>query len=138
MDRVHEGEERAERDPRRISDGRLVLLALPGGAPAKLRLWGGRGLPAAKIPFQGGQGGAAPVAPPVGAPQDYTKQVDTLLVCEFCLKYMKTRRALDKHLQQCTVYHPPGAPVSSCCCPPRFSHLCLPGHLVCGQVHWFS
>lgn len=42
-------------------------------------------------------------------PQDCTKNAETLLVCEFCLKYMKTRRALEKHLQQCAMYHPPGA-----------------------------
>ena len=44
-------------------------------------------------------------------PEDYTKCVDTLLICEFCLKYMKTRRAMEKHLQQCMYYHPPGAEI---------------------------
>ena len=31
-------------------------------------------------------------------PEDYTKLVETLLVCEFCLKYMKTMRAMTKHM----------------------------------------
>eukprot|EP00668_Euglena_longa_P012235 GGOE01014670.1.p1 GENE.GGOE01014670.1~~GGOE01014670.1.p1 ORF type:complete len:578 (+),score=120.29 GGOE01014670.1:83-1816(+) len=44
-------------------------------------------------------------------PEDYTKNVETLLICEFCLKYMKTRRALEKHLQQCSLYHPPGVEI---------------------------
>lgn len=33
---------------------------------------------------------------------------DKLYICEFCLKYMKKRRTLDRHKRKCDLRHPPG------------------------------
>eukprot|EP00697_Spironema_sp_BW2_P017521 gnl/Spiro4/9220_TR4855_c0_g1_i1.p1 gnl/Spiro4/9220_TR4855_c0_g1~~gnl/Spiro4/9220_TR4855_c0_g1_i1.p1 ORF type:complete len:405 (+),score=53.16 gnl/Spiro4/9220_TR4855_c0_g1_i1:76-1290(+) len=34
--------------------------------------------------------------------------MDKLFICEFCLKYMKKRRTLDRHKLKCELRHPPG------------------------------
>lgn len=40
-------------------------------------------------------------------PEEFTT-MDKLYVCEFCLKYMKKRRTLDRHKLKCELRHPPG------------------------------
>jgi len=39
-------------------------------------------------------------------PEEYNQ--DTLLVCEFCLKYMKHRKTLRRHKAECALRRPPG------------------------------
>ncbi|KAL3902823.1 MAG: hypothetical protein SGPRY_011908, partial [Prymnesium sp.] len=43
---------------------------------------------------------------------------DTLYVCEFTLKYMKRRRAYEKHRGGCAVRSPPGEQIYSAPAPP--------------------
>mmetsp|Transcript_19898 Transcript_19898/g.24563 ORF Transcript_19898/g.24563 Transcript_19898/m.24563 type:complete len:527 (+) Transcript_19898:76-1656(+) len=40
-------------------------------------------------------------------PEEYSQE-DVLLVCEFCLKYMKHKKTLRKHRGECTSRRPPG------------------------------
>ncbi|XP_050090742.1 histone acetyltransferase KAT6B-like [Anopheles aquasalis] len=40
-------------------------------------------------------------------PQEYAKR-EVLRMCEFCLKYMKTSRELERHQAKCDHRHPPG------------------------------
>jgi len=40
-------------------------------------------------------------------PTQYTKE-RKLYVCEYCLKYMRRLKTLDKHKKQCALRHPPG------------------------------
>ena len=40
-------------------------------------------------------------------PDDYW-QLDKIFICEFCLKYMKTKTILSRHLDKCVWKHPPG------------------------------
>ncbi|ROT85943.1 putative histone acetyltransferase Tip60 isoform X1 [Penaeus vannamei] len=40
-------------------------------------------------------------------PQEYTN-LDCIYICEFCLKYRKSRKCLERHLQKCPFKHPPG------------------------------
>jgi hypothetical protein len=40
-------------------------------------------------------------------PEEYNR-LDTLFLCEFCLKYMKSQFALDRHKAKCPLTHPPG------------------------------
>eukprot|EP00669_Euglena_mutabilis_P005504 TRINITY_DN16988_c0_g1_i1.p1 TRINITY_DN16988_c0_g1~~TRINITY_DN16988_c0_g1_i1.p1 ORF type:complete len:530 (-),score=82.93 TRINITY_DN16988_c0_g1_i1:190-1779(-) len=44
-------------------------------------------------------------------PEDHTRGVATLLICEFCLKYFRTKRGLHSHREQCPITHPPGAEI---------------------------
>ena len=39
-------------------------------------------------------------------PQEYA-MLPTLYICEFCIKYMKTRNILDRHRTKCKWFHPP-------------------------------
>ncbi|KAI0217573.1 Histone acetyltransferase KAT5 [Lamellibrachia satsuma] len=34
--------------------------------------------------------------------------VSVIYICEFCLKYMKSQKCLERHLQKCLMRHPPG------------------------------
>merc|ERR1711953_986613 len=43
-------------------------------------------------------------------PQEYAK-LPKLFLCEFCLKYMKSRPILDGHIQKCIWRHPPGVEI---------------------------
>ena len=36
---------------------------------------------------------------------------DKLFLCEFCLKYMKRARTLERHKRKCELRHPPGAEI---------------------------
>ncbi|KAK7083748.1 3-ketoacyl-CoA thiolase 5, peroxisomal [Halocaridina rubra] len=40
-------------------------------------------------------------------PQEIT-DLDCIYICEFCLKYRKSRKCLQRHLQKCPFKHPPG------------------------------
>ncbi|KAK2160256.1 hypothetical protein LSH36_137g04000 [Paralvinella palmiformis] len=40
-------------------------------------------------------------------PQELT-QLPVIFICEFCLKYMKSRKCLERHLAKCSMRHPPG------------------------------
>jgi uncharacterized Zn finger protein (UPF0148 family) len=40
-------------------------------------------------------------------PEEYNR-LNTLYLCEFCLKYMKSQFALDRHKAKCPLTHPPG------------------------------
>ncbi|KAK3868156.1 hypothetical protein Pcinc_026432, partial [Petrolisthes cinctipes] len=40
-------------------------------------------------------------------PQEITN-LDCIYICEFCLKYRKSRKCLERHLQKCPFKHPPG------------------------------
>lgn len=40
-------------------------------------------------------------------PQELT-YLPCIFLCEFCLKYMKSRKCLSRHAQKCTLRHPPG------------------------------
>ncbi|XP_064627200.1 histone acetyltransferase KAT6A-like isoform X3 [Lineus longissimus] len=39
-------------------------------------------------------------------PQEYAR-LPKLFICEFCLKYMKSRSILQRHMEKCGLYHPP-------------------------------
>ncbi|KAM4749468.1 histone acetyltransferase KAT6A [Rhinophrynus dorsalis] len=39
-------------------------------------------------------------------PQEYTR-LPKLYLCEFCLRYMKSRTMLQQHMKKCSWYHPP-------------------------------
>ncbi|KFM77223.1 Histone acetyltransferase KAT6B, partial [Stegodyphus mimosarum] len=39
-------------------------------------------------------------------PKDYLR-LSKLYVCEFCLKFMKSMKTLDRHLAKCLLRHPP-------------------------------
>ena len=36
---------------------------------------------------------------------------DKLYLCEFCLKYMKRARTLERHKRKCDLRHPPGTEI---------------------------
>ncbi|EFC46259.1 predicted protein [Naegleria gruberi] len=40
-------------------------------------------------------------------PEEYS-MIDKLYICEFSLKYMKSRRTYERHRDKCTLKHPPG------------------------------
>lgn len=40
-------------------------------------------------------------------PEEYAR-LKQLYLCEFCLKYMKTRQVLARHKEKCTLLSPPG------------------------------
>ncbi|KAL9643505.1 hypothetical protein ABK040_010119 [Willaertia magna] len=40
-------------------------------------------------------------------PEEYSN-IDKLYICEFSLKYMKSKRSYERHLKKCTIRHPPG------------------------------
>lgn len=40
-------------------------------------------------------------------PQELTN-LNCVYLCEFCLKYMKSRKCLERHMQKCNLRHPPG------------------------------
>eukprot|EP01091_Cochliopodium_minus_P000194 TRINITY_DN10217_c0_g1_i1.p1 TRINITY_DN10217_c0_g1~~TRINITY_DN10217_c0_g1_i1.p1 ORF type:complete len:432 (-),score=71.05 TRINITY_DN10217_c0_g1_i1:56-1282(-) len=40
-------------------------------------------------------------------PEEFAN-VEKLYICEFCLKYMKKKKTLDRHKTKCTLKHPPG------------------------------
>lgn len=35
-------------------------------------------------------------------------QMDCIYICEFCLKYKKSRKCLERHIAKCNLRHPPG------------------------------
>lgn len=41
-------------------------------------------------------------------PEEYVKDSKKLHLCEFCLKYMKRARTLERHKAKCALRHPPG------------------------------
>lgn len=41
-------------------------------------------------------------------PEEYTKDCKKLYICEYCLKYMKKAKTVERHKQKCTMRHPPG------------------------------
>ena len=43
-------------------------------------------------------------------PQEYAR-LPKLFLCEFCLKYMKSRPILERHLKKCPWRHPPGVEI---------------------------
>ncbi|KAH8033847.1 hypothetical protein HPB51_016619 [Rhipicephalus microplus] len=43
-------------------------------------------------------------------PQEYAR-LPKLFLCEFCLKYMKSRSVLSRHMQKCTWFHPPATEI---------------------------
>merc|ERR1712130_426216 len=43
-------------------------------------------------------------------PQEYAR-LPKLFLCEFCLKYMKSRSILDRHISKCPWRHPPGVEI---------------------------
>merc|ERR1719278_404366 len=43
-------------------------------------------------------------------PQEYAK-LPKLFLCEFCLKYMKSRPILERHMKKCPWRHPPGVEI---------------------------
>ena len=43
-------------------------------------------------------------------PQEYAR-LPKLFLCEFCLKYMKSRSILDRHINKCPWRHPPGVEI---------------------------
>lgn len=43
-------------------------------------------------------------------PEEYAS-LPKLYLCEFCLRYMKTRTVLKRHLAKCVWRHPPGEEV---------------------------
>merc|ERR1712223_1786942 len=43
-------------------------------------------------------------------PQEYAR-LPKLFLCEFCLKYMKSRPILERHMQKCIWRHPPGTEI---------------------------
>merc|ERR1712106_386155 len=43
-------------------------------------------------------------------PQEYAR-LPKLFLCEFCLKYMKSRPILDRHISKCPWRHPPGVEI---------------------------
>ena len=43
-------------------------------------------------------------------PQEYAR-LPKLYLCEFCLKYMKSRPILKRHVNKCTWRHPPGTEI---------------------------
>uniref|UniRef100_G3SV35 Histone acetyltransferase n=1 Tax=Loxodonta africana TaxID=9785 RepID=G3SV35_LOXAF len=40
-------------------------------------------------------------------PQEYSSRLPKLYLCEFCLKYMKSRTILQQHMKKCGWFHPP-------------------------------
>lgn len=40
-------------------------------------------------------------------PQELSS-VDIVYICEYCLKYMKSMKCLERHRQKCKLFHPPG------------------------------
>jgi hypothetical protein len=40
-------------------------------------------------------------------PQELS-QVPIMYICEYCLKYLKSMKCLERHRQKCLLYHPPG------------------------------
>eukprot|EP00761_Pharyngomonas_kirbyi_P014648 gb/GECH01014678.1/.p1 GENE.gb/GECH01014678.1/~~gb/GECH01014678.1/.p1 ORF type:complete len:420 (+),score=136.88 gb/GECH01014678.1/:1-1260(+) len=41
-------------------------------------------------------------------PEEFTKDAKKLYICEFCLKYMKKKKTLERHKEKCQWRHPPG------------------------------
>ena len=41
-------------------------------------------------------------------PQEYVLNMSKLYICEYCLRYMKTKRVLKMHIKNCLCIHPPG------------------------------
>jgi len=41
-------------------------------------------------------------------PEEYTKDCKKLYICEYCLKYMKKKKTLERHKLKCETRHPPG------------------------------
>eukprot|EP01027_Heterolobosea_sp_BB2_P022178 GEZU01032635.1.p1 GENE.GEZU01032635.1~~GEZU01032635.1.p1 ORF type:complete len:472 (+),score=177.53 GEZU01032635.1:150-1565(+) len=41
-------------------------------------------------------------------PDEFTKDNRKLYICEFCLKYMKKKKTLERHKLKCDIRHPPG------------------------------
>ncbi|ELT94538.1 hypothetical protein CAPTEDRAFT_225096 [Capitella teleta] len=41
-------------------------------------------------------------------PQEMAASLSVIFICEFCLKYMKSRKCLERHLAKCPLNHPPG------------------------------
>ncbi|KAK5641459.1 hypothetical protein RI129_010006 [Pyrocoelia pectoralis] len=46
-------------------------------------------------------------------PQEYAR-LPKLFLCEFCLKYTKSKAVLDRHQDKCTWRHPPGTEIYRC------------------------
>eukprot|EP00698_Gefionella_okellyi_P013439 TRINITY_DN3680_c0_g1_i1.p1 TRINITY_DN3680_c0_g1~~TRINITY_DN3680_c0_g1_i1.p1 ORF type:complete len:404 (+),score=63.46 TRINITY_DN3680_c0_g1_i1:34-1212(+) len=46
-------------------------------------------------------------------PDEFAK-CDKLWMCEFCLKYMKSERTMERHKQKCDLRHPPGDEIYRC------------------------
>nr|CAH7750377.1 unnamed protein product [Callosobruchus chinensis] len=44
-------------------------------------------------------------------PEDYAR-LPKLYICEFCLRYMKSKTILERHVVKCVWRHPPGEEVS--------------------------
>lgn len=44
-------------------------------------------------------------------PEDYAR-LPKLYICEFCLRYMKSKTILQRHAYKCVWRHPPGEEVS--------------------------
>ena len=40
-------------------------------------------------------------------PEDF-EELDVMYICEFCLKYMKSKTSLERHRTKCDLMHPPG------------------------------
>jgi histone acetyltransferase MYST1 len=41
-------------------------------------------------------------------PEEFTNDSKKLYICEFCLKYMKKKKTMDRHRVKCHMRHPPG------------------------------
>jgi hypothetical protein len=41
-------------------------------------------------------------------PQEYVLNMSKLYICEYCLRYMKSKRVLKMHIKNCLCIHPPG------------------------------
>jgi histone acetyltransferase MYST1 len=41
-------------------------------------------------------------------PDEFTEGTRKLYICEFCLKYMKKKKTMDRHRLKCDMHHPPG------------------------------
>ncbi|KAL0490270.1 HAG4 [Acrasis kona] len=41
-------------------------------------------------------------------PEEFTKDTSKLYICEFCLKYMRKKKTMERHKLKCDMRHPPG------------------------------
>jgi len=41
-------------------------------------------------------------------PDEFTNSTTKLYICEFCLKYMKKKKTMERHRLKCDMHHPPG------------------------------